>query len=93
MVEEPVSQAHCLRECLKRDEEIDKIIKALDRITKILDGEHQDMQSGMRYQVLTMWGDYLIRKKTSMGFLDWVYRAVIGVVVSWIAFKIGMGGV
>ncbi|NCD17745.1 MAG: hypothetical protein EOL91_10650 [Actinobacteria bacterium] len=91
-MEESVSKEYCIRECKKRDEEIDKIINALDRISRIMDGEQQDLQKGMRYQVLTMWGDYLTRKKTSMGFLDWLYRAVIGVVVSWIAFKIGMGG-
>lgn len=92
MVEESVTRSHCLSECQKRDADIDKIVKILDRMTNILDGEQQNMQSGIRYQVLTMWDDYLKRRKTSMGILDWVYRAVIGVVVSWIAYRIGMGG-
>jgi hypothetical protein len=68
--------------CTRRHQEI---LKKLLLHDIYLNGGESDLEGGIRYKTQILWGDYLHRKKTSMGWMDWIYRAVIGMMLTWIS--------
>lgn len=79
---DPVDRDFCDSAHKRTDEKI-------DRIFYVLEG-NGDIRKGLRYQVQTMWEDYLTRKRTTMGWVDWIYRSAIGILLVYIAAKLGL---
>ena len=60
------------------------ILEKIVNIDKLFNGD-KDIEEGIRYKTQILWSDYQQRKKTTMGWLDWLYRTVIGIMLTWIS--------
>lgn len=67
-----------------------EIIKKILEIDNALNGTGNSIEEGLRYRVQILWLDYQLRRKTTMGWIDWAYRAVLGVIVGYIAVRLGL---
>jgi hypothetical protein len=67
--------------CNKKHE---TILKKVADIDKSLNGDG-NIEDGLRYQTKILWLDYVQRKKTTMGWMDWLYRTIIGGMLVWVS--------
>jgi len=88
---DPVSEDECQR---KHEKVFDKIIESEKKLSekiaiheKYLNGE-KDIEEGLRYRNQILWLDYQLRRKTTMGWIDWLYRGVMGIGMAWVSYKL-----
>lgn len=70
-------------------EQINRLDNHICKLQKTLDG-NGNTEDGLIFRVQTMWNDYLLRKRTSMGYIDWAYRCFIGILITYVAIKLGI---
>jgi len=45
---------------------------------------------GAGHKVNTMWDAFEVRRQSSQGMLDWIFRAVVMILITYIAVKLGL---
>jgi hypothetical protein len=74
---DPITKEFCDKRCVDIDDKITKI-------DKLFNG-NGNIEDGIRYQIKILWLDYMQRKKTTMGWMDWMYRTIIGGMLIWVS--------
>ena len=75
----------------KANEELNKKVDEIrDEVLKIRLLWMGNGKPGAGHKIETMWTHYSEKQKSTQGLIDWAFRAVITVLVSYIAIKIGI---
>jgi len=51
---------------------------------------HGNGKLGMAGKVETLWTRHELMQRTTMGWVDWLFRFVVGALLSYIAVKVGL---
>ncbi len=80
------------RMCKERHTHLEGVVKELKeemkedmiKIKLLLSGNGK---MGLAAKVETMWQDHQARRKTSQGWIDWTFRILILMLLSWLGLK------
>ena len=76
------------------EEKHTNLAKQVDRIgddvNKILILWNGNGDTGAGYKVNTMWSKHKITQKSNQGLMDWFFRAVLMILVTYIAIRLGL---
>jgi len=77
--------------CQERHQNLTNTVNEIkDDVHKILILWNGNGKTGAGYKIETMWQNYTERRKSSQGLIDWAFRAIITILVTFIAIKVGL---
>jgi hypothetical protein len=77
--------------CQERHKNLTKEVNNIqDNVMKILLLWNGNGKPGVGYKVDTMWEYYCNNKRSTQGIIDWAFRAVITILITYIAVRMGL---
>lgn len=73
-----------------KDELTEKVDEIKDEVLKIRILWSGNGHPGAGYKIDTMWECYNDTRKSTQGLVDWTFRAIITVLVTYIAIRVGL---
>jgi len=88
MPDTPVTERMCLERHKNTEEKLLKFEEGVqDELMKIRILLSGNGDLGLVAKVNTMWEDYQAKKRTSQGWIDWGFRILILLLLSWLGMK------
>ena len=90
------------RMCQERHKNLEKIVESETGGLKDVVAEIKDEvmkirllwtgngKIGAGHKIDTMWNEFMIKKKSSQGLVDWAFRAVLMIFLTYISVKLGL---
>jgi hypothetical protein len=77
--------------CRERHKNLETTVSEIkDEVMKIRILWSGNGKPGAGFKIQTMWDCFIERRQSTQGLVDWMFRAVITVLVTFIAVKVGL---
>lgn len=84
---DPVTEKACDKRHRSVIKELQDVSKEIKSFVKMWNGNGTP---GVGFQHQTMWEHYQRMKKSTQGFVDWLFRAVVMILLTFVAVKLGL---